>query len=167
MFELVSFPSGASFVKAGAGVSVYVTEPVGSATKPLLLSSWVSRSCTARLNLQRKSTEDVVLLHRPNGRSGSNHSGFYSFSCVPGLVFCLSLHRPQFQAGDGSIASLPGKSLEITRKLTANIGEQNYIPSRFLERLIPAALLERYLFWQIRLKLVTKRHDGHRYLVSI
>ncbi len=52
MVETINFPSNASFVEAGAGVSVHVAESVGGATKPLLLCSWASRSCASRLNVQ-------------------------------------------------------------------------------------------------------------------
>ena len=42
----------------------------------------------------------------------------------------------------------PSTSLLVTRALTSKIGLQTYVPSRFLEGLIPSSLVEKYVFWQ-------------------
>jgi len=41
-----------------------------------------------------------------------------------------------------------GSSLVITRNLNASVGKQTFIPARFLQGLLPACLLEEYMFWQ-------------------
>lgn len=42
----------------------------------------------------------------------------------------------------------PKPSLIVTRALNSELGQQTFIPERFLAGLIPAALVEKYLFWQ-------------------
>jgi len=51
-------------------------------------------------------------------------------------------------AGIPMTTTTPGSSLLVTRALNAEIGVQTYIPPRFLAGLIPAALVEKYVFWQ-------------------
>lgn len=42
----------------------------------------------------------------------------------------------------------PEPSLIITRALNSEMGTQTFIPSRFMAGLIPACLVEKYIFWQ-------------------
>ena len=42
----------------------------------------------------------------------------------------------------------PSSSLLVSRALTSEIGLQTYVPPRFLEGLVPTALVEKYVFWQ-------------------
>ena len=42
----------------------------------------------------------------------------------------------------------PEPSLIITRALNSEMGTQSFIPSRFLAGLLPACLVEKYIFWQ-------------------
>ena len=42
----------------------------------------------------------------------------------------------------------PAPSLLVTRALNSDIGQQTYVPPRFLAGLLPSALVENYAFWQ-------------------
>ena len=42
----------------------------------------------------------------------------------------------------------PAPSLLVTRALNSKLGLQTYVPPRFLAGLIPAALVQKYVFWQ-------------------
>jgi len=42
----------------------------------------------------------------------------------------------------------PAASLLVTRALNSEIGTQTYVPPRFLAGLVPACLVEKYVFWQ-------------------
>ena len=47
--------------------------------------------------------------------------------------------------GDALTASPPAPSLVISR---STAGSQTFLPTRLLQGLLPAALLEKYVFWQ-------------------
>lgn len=49
----------------------------------------------------------------------------------------------------------PEPSLIITRALNSDMGSQTLIPQRFLAGLIPACLVDRYMFWQSEGKEIT------------
>ena len=42
----------------------------------------------------------------------------------------------------------PSSSLLVSRALSSDVGVQTFVPPRFLEGLIPTALVEEYVFWQ-------------------
>lgn len=68
------------------------------------------------------------------------------------LPTCLAHPPPttsaaSFACGDPLESCPPSPSLVITRSLSAD-HEQQFIPRRLLQGLLPAALLERYDFWQ-------------------
>ncbi len=64
------------------------------------------------------------------------------------LIVNEKTNQFQFTCVDPSLLAIPAPSLVVTRKLTAELGEQTFLPSRFLQGLIPAGLLNEYLFWQ-------------------
>jgi hypothetical protein len=66
---------------------------------------------------------------------------------MPCTLF-LQGETPKFVAGDPRKMVPPKPSLVITRNLTKNLGTQMFIPNRLLHGLLPAALLEAYVFWQ-------------------
>jgi hypothetical protein len=53
--------------------------------------------------------------------------------------------------GDAGEASQKAASLVIRRNLSARMGQQTLIPERLLRGLIPDALLDDYVFWQVPL----------------
>ncbi len=62
---------------------------------------------------------------------------------------CLGDAGPK---GSGAAALMkaipPAYSLVIKRHITRSLGLQTYLPSEFLQGLLPQALLEKYVFWQ-------------------
>ncbi len=58
-----------------------------------------------------------------------------------GGILALSAGVPMTTVG-------PKPSLIVTRALNAQLGTQTFIPERFLAGLLPAALVEKYIFWQ-------------------
>ena len=55
---------------------------------------------------------------------------------------------PSLSVGDAARPAPPQPSLVVSRHLHADLGEQAYIPKRFLFGLLPGALLDQYVFWQ-------------------
>jgi hypothetical protein len=59
--------------------------------------------------------------------------------------------RPQYTIGRLGYRAwrrFPAPSLVVTRTLSEGLGQQTYIPSRFLQGILPEALLNEYQVWQ-------------------
>ncbi len=61
-------------------------------------------------------------------------------NCAANTVYCCFVTDRQANDGNGNIA--------ITRSLSLKLGTQTLIPDHFLAGVLPAALVERYTFWQ-------------------
>ena len=79
--------------------------------------------------------------------------------CLAALPASVALHRqlPALVCGDALTPSPPAPSLVISRSTSVlqesdgtpvDAGEQTFLPTRLLRGLLPAALLELYVFWQ-------------------
>ena len=70
--------------------------------------------------------------------------------CLASFNSRVAVHAgvPALVGGDALAPVLLAPSLVISRFLADNGGEQTFVPHRFLHGLLPAALLELYIFWQ-------------------
>ena len=76
----------------------------------------------------------------------SSDANFCLHSLPPSPVVIDS--RPSLTCGDVTDQLPRSRSLVISRTLTAQMGTQVLVPTRFLHGLLPAALLDEYEFWQ-------------------
>ena len=79
------------------------------------------------------------LVYASNARA-SLASGLYKLAFTQG--------QPCLECGDPMATQRASPSLIITRSLSAELGLQEFVPKRFLQGLIPSALVELYDFWR-------------------
>ena len=146
------------------GVTLYMSNKDFSEEPFALLTGWIENKdkgdsiCTHTL-------KEVVLTQHPPAITVFNvvEHGRRHFRVLE-YTSNLSISMHEVRNGEpypdrvGGILSLsagvpmttfaPKPSLIVTRALNAQLGTQTFIPERFLAGLIPAALVEKYIFWQ-------------------
>lgn len=146
------------------GVTLYMTTDDYSVEPYALLSGWIENKKTDTSIMTHTLKEVVVWQHPPVitvfnvVEYGRRHMRVLEYSS--NLSICLDEVKNgepypdridgilSLSAGVPMTTVSPASSLLVTRALNSEIGTQTYVPSRFLAGLVPAALVERYVFWQ-------------------
>lgn len=146
------------------GVTLFMSHKDFSDEPFVLLTGWIENKKTGD-SVCTHTLKEVVVWQHPPAITVFNvvEHGRRHFRVVE-YTSNLSISNHEVQNGEpypdrvGGILSLsagvpmttvnPAPSLVVTRALNAELGNQTYIPPRFLAGLLPTALIEKYVFWQ-------------------
>lgn len=146
------------------GVTLYMAAEDFSVDPFCILSGWIENKESDTSIMTHTLKEVVVWQHPPVVaiynvvEYGRRHLRILEYTSN------ISIGNDEMQQNDpypdrvGGILSLsagvpmttlnPTSSLLVTRALNAELGTQTYVPARFLKGLVPAALADKYVFWQ-------------------